>query len=78
MVATEAGRPNGRVEVDCPAPSAHDFPAQYNGQARHGQAQAFEALLTAARESSKPCDFALVAMLSLLGLRIFEAEGLVL
>ena len=33
----------------------------------------FEALLTAARESANPCDFALVAMLGLLGLRIFEA-----
>jgi integrase/recombinase XerD len=33
----------------------------------------FEALLTAARESPYPCDFALVAMLGLLGLRIFEA-----
>ena len=35
----------------------------------------FEALLTAARESSNPCDFALVAMLGLLGLRIFEATS---
>jgi hypothetical protein len=35
----------------------------------------FEALLTAARESSHPCDFALVAMLGLLGLRSFEATG---
>ena len=35
----------------------------------------FEALLTAARESPNPCDFALVAMLGLLGLRIFEAAG---
>jgi len=35
----------------------------------------FEALLTAARESSPPCDFALVAMLGLLGLRIFEATS---
>jgi len=35
----------------------------------------FEALLTAARESSNVCDFALVAMLGLLGLRIFEATG---
>jgi integrase len=35
----------------------------------------FEALLTAARESPAPCDFALVAMLGLLGLRIFEATG---
>jgi integrase/recombinase XerD len=35
----------------------------------------FEALLTAARESSCPCDFALVAMLGLLGLRIFEATS---
>ncbi len=38
----------------------------------------FEALLTAARESSKTSDFALVAMLGLLGLlglRIFEAPG---
>src|SRR5690242_10450884 len=35
----------------------------------------FEALLTAARESMHPCDFALVAMLGLLGLRIFEATG---
>jgi integrase/recombinase XerD len=35
----------------------------------------FEALLTAARESAKPCDFALVAMLGLIGLRIFEATG---
>jgi integrase/recombinase XerD len=35
----------------------------------------FEALLTAARESSSSCDFALVAMLGLLGPRIFEATG---
>jgi integrase/recombinase XerD len=35
----------------------------------------FEALLTAARESANLCDFALVAMLGLLGLRIFEATG---
>ena len=35
----------------------------------------FEALLTAARESPGRCDFALVAMLGLLGLRIFEATG---
>jgi hypothetical protein len=33
----------------------------------------FEALLTAARESDNPCDFAPVAVLGLLGLRIFEA-----
>jgi site-specific recombinase XerD len=35
----------------------------------------FEALLTAARESANPCDFALVAVLGLLGLRIFEATS---
>lgn len=35
----------------------------------------FEALLTAARESPNVFDFALVAMLGLLGLRIFEAGG---
>ncbi len=35
----------------------------------------FEALLTTARESSSSCDFALVAMLGLLGLRIFEATS---
>jgi integrase/recombinase XerD len=35
----------------------------------------FEALLTAARESARDYDFALVAMLGLLGLRIFEATG---
>jgi len=35
----------------------------------------FEALLTAARESANRYDFALVAMLGLLGLRIFEATG---
>jgi len=35
----------------------------------------FEALLTAARESPHPCDFALVAVLGLLGLRIFEATS---
>lgn len=35
----------------------------------------FEAMLTASRESSSPYDFALVAMLGLLGLRIFEAAG---
>jgi len=35
----------------------------------------FEALLTAARDSANPCDFALVAMLGLLGLRIFEATS---
>ena len=35
----------------------------------------FEALLTAARQSANPYDFALVAMPGLLGLRIFEATG---
>jgi integrase/recombinase XerD len=35
----------------------------------------FEALLSAARDSANPCGFALVAMLGLLGLRIFEATG---
>jgi site-specific recombinase XerD len=35
----------------------------------------FEALLAAARESPDPCNFALVAMLGLLGLRIFEATS---
>jgi site-specific recombinase XerD len=35
----------------------------------------FQALLTAARESPNPCDFALVAMPGLLGLRIFEATA---
>jgi site-specific recombinase XerD len=35
----------------------------------------FKAMLTAARQSANPCDFALVAMLGLLGLRIFEATG---
>jgi site-specific recombinase XerD len=35
----------------------------------------FEAVLTAARQSPNRCDFALVAMLGLLGLRIFEATG---
>lgn len=35
----------------------------------------FEALLTAAQESPDQCEFALVAMLGLLGLRIFEAAG---
>ena len=35
----------------------------------------FEGLLTAARQSPHPCDFALVAMLGLLGLRIFEATS---
>jgi integrase/recombinase XerD len=35
----------------------------------------FEAMLTAARESTNPNDFALVAMLGLLGLRIFQATG---
>ena len=34
-----------------------------------------EALLTAARQSAHHCDFALVAMLGLLGLQIFEATG---
>src|SRR5664280_2899087 len=34
----------------------------------------FEAMLTAARESANRFDFALVAMLGLLGLRIFEAS----
>ena len=35
----------------------------------------FEALLTAAKQSPNRCDFALVTMLGLLGLRIFEATG---
>ncbi len=35
----------------------------------------FEAMLTAARQSANPCDFALIAMLGLLGLRIFEATS---
>lgn len=32
----------------------------------------FEALITATRESPNPCDFALVATLGLLGLRILK------
>ncbi|WP_326557249.1 tyrosine-type recombinase/integrase [Micromonospora sp. NBC_01796] len=35
----------------------------------------FEALITTARQSDNPNDFALIAMLGLLGLRIFEACG---
>lgn len=35
----------------------------------------FEAMLSTARDSKNPNDFALVAMLGLLGLRIFEATG---
>jgi integrase len=35
----------------------------------------FEAIFTAARSSTNPYDFALVAMLGLFGLRIFEASG---
>ena len=35
----------------------------------------FEALITAAKHSANRCDFALVTMLGLLGLRIFEATG---
>lgn len=35
----------------------------------------FEALLTAARQSGNPFDFALVCLLGLLGLRIFETVG---
>ena len=35
----------------------------------------FEALLTAARQSPNPCDFALMAMPGLLGLRIFQATS---
>jgi integrase/recombinase XerD len=35
----------------------------------------FEAMLTASRQSPNRCDFALVCMLGLLGLRIFEATG---
>lgn len=35
----------------------------------------FEAMLTAARESTNPYDFALVCLLGLLGLRIFETVG---
>jgi integrase len=35
----------------------------------------FEAMLIASRESANPSDFALVAMLGLLGLRIFEATS---
>jgi integrase/recombinase XerD len=36
----------------------------------------FEAMLTAARQSANQFDFALVCLLGLLGLRIFEATGL--
>ena len=36
----------------------------------------FEALLTAARTSANPNDFALVCLLGLLGLRVFEATGI--
>jgi integrase/recombinase XerD len=35
----------------------------------------FEALLTTAKHSANRCDFALVTMLGLLGLRILEATG---
>jgi integrase/recombinase XerD len=37
--------------------------------------QQYEAVLTAARQSPNRCDFALVTMLGLLGLRTFEATG---
>jgi hypothetical protein len=46
----------------------------FPGTARRPPLQ-FEALLTASRQSPNPADFALVAMLGLLGLRIFEATG---
>src|SRR5665213_239946 len=36
----------------------------------------FEAMLAAGRDSANECDFALVCLLGLLGLRIFEACGL--
>jgi integrase/recombinase XerD len=35
----------------------------------------FEAMLIAAKQSTNRCDFALVTMLGLLGLRIFDATG---
>jgi site-specific recombinase XerD len=35
----------------------------------------FEALITTARQSINPNDFALIALLGLLGLRVFEASG---
>ena len=35
----------------------------------------FEAMLTAAKQSTHACDFALVSTLGLLGMRIFEATG---
>ena len=58
---------------DPPVQALHHLPAVLRHlEFTHLQ---FEALLTAARQSPNPCGFALVAMLGLLGLRIFEATS---
>jgi integrase/recombinase XerD len=49
--------------------------ARFKGASRYHTESDLRALLTTARESPNPCDFALVAMPGLLGLRIFEATG---
>jgi hypothetical protein len=59
----------GAVHRSAPA-GGGCLPGPFRGASRYYLQ--LEALLTTARESSKPCDFALVAML---GLRIFEATG---
>jgi integrase/recombinase XerD len=54
-------------------PSTSADPQSHRSRPRWGFTHLqFEALLTAARQSANPCDFALVAML---GLRIFEATS---
>ncbi len=51
--------------------------ARFKGSSRYHAESDLRSFLTwcAARQSANPCDFALVAMLGLLGLRIFEATG---
>ena len=61
----------GGVEADVIPNAADDYLTRVEAEA-HLQ---FEAMLTAARESTNPFDFALVCLLGLLGLRIFETVG---
>jgi hypothetical protein len=70
-----------RLDSRATSPTLTDLPLlacwRSSGPVTHGDVwlPQFEALITTARLSTNPNDFALVALLGLLGLRIFEACG---
>jgi len=71
-----AGRFSGLLNAIPAIPvNKADHPPATHFPAKRPAPDTFEALLTAARQSPNRYDFALIAMLGLLGLRIFETTG---